>query len=94
MEVTGHGKGWLAAGAPLRNVRAGGQYLVMACRFEIEPRPLSVGGGWRLRLLQDEGTGETEMGGGIFPIEENVTSDDAYADALETGESWLSSVSS
>jgi hypothetical protein len=29
------------------------------------------------------------MGGGVFPIEENVSSDDAYADALQEGQDWL-----
>ncbi|MFC3279283.1 hypothetical protein ACFOHQ_22380 [Xanthomonas fragariae] len=32
------------------------------CTYEIEPRPIDLGGGWRLRLLQD---GE-EVGGGVF----------------------------
>lgn len=32
--------------------------------YEINPRPVELGGGWRLRLLED---GE-EVGGGVFPI--------------------------
>jgi hypothetical protein len=57
----------------------------MAFAFEIEPRSAALGGGWRMRLLEDE----KEMGGGVFPIEENVSSDDAYADALQEGQDWL-----
>ncbi|MET3109333.1 hypothetical protein AAKU58_004185 [Oxalobacteraceae bacterium GrIS 1.18] len=34
--------------------------------YEINPRPTELGGGWRLRLLED---GE-EVGGGVFPIED------------------------
>jgi hypothetical protein len=32
--------------------------------YEINPRPVELGGGWRLRLLED---GE-EAGGGVFPV--------------------------
>ena len=40
-------------------------------RFEIEPRPAAVGGGWRLRLIgRDlETGGEIELGGGVFPVD-------------------------
>ena len=38
----------------------------MQYSYEIMSRPAELGGGWRLRLLQD---GE-EMGGGVFPIEQ------------------------
>jgi hypothetical protein len=41
--------------------------------YEIEPRPESLGGGWRLRLLEDD----EEVGGGVFP-------DDEYQDAVDT----------
>lgn len=61
-------------------------------RFEIEPRAAELGGGWRLRLLQEEPDGsEIEMGGGVFPPEpeQGISTDDAYADALQTGEDWL-----
>jgi hypothetical protein len=61
-------------------------------RFEIEARPATLGGGWRLRLLQEEPDGsETEMGGGVFrpEPEQGISADDAYADALQTGEDWL-----
>ena len=61
-------------------------------RFEIEPRPAELGGGWRLRLLQEEPDGsEMEMGGGVFPPEpeQGISADEAYADALQMGEDWL-----
>ena len=60
-------------------------------RFEIEPRPLELGGGWKLRLLEQEGGEETEMGGGLFPPEpeQGISADDAYADAVQMGEDWL-----
>lgn len=33
--------------------------------YEITQRPAELGGGWRLRLLEDD----TEVGGGVFPAE-------------------------
>lgn len=42
--------------------------------YEITPRPADLGGGWRLRLMED---GE-EVGGGVFPI----------ADDPDAGMSW------
>jgi hypothetical protein len=36
----------------------------MQYSYEITPRPAELGGGWRLRLLED---GE-EVGGGAFPV--------------------------
>jgi hypothetical protein len=35
--------------------------------YQIKPRPVELGGGWRLQLLEDE----EEVGGGVFPIEAN-----------------------
>jgi hypothetical protein len=65
----------------------------MDCRYEIEPRAPALGGGWKLRLLQREPDGmEIEMGGGVFPPEDGISEDDAYADALQTGEDWLASL--
>lgn len=49
--------------------------------FEISERPASVGGGWRMQLLED---GE-EVGGGVFP-----PGDDAYCDAYQEASEWLS----
>jgi hypothetical protein len=34
--------------------------------YEINPRPVELGGGWRLRLLE----GGEEVGGGAFAVEE------------------------
>jgi hypothetical protein len=46
--------------------------------YEIDPRPAELGGGWRLRLMEDG----IEVGGGVFP---------AYDDALAEASVWLSS---
>ena len=32
-------------------------------RYQIDPRPESLGGGWKLKLYEDE----VEVGGGVFP---------------------------
>ncbi len=57
-------------------------------RFEIDPRAPELGGGWRLRLIED---GE-EVGGGVFPASETaVSKTDAYADAMDEAEGWLAS---
>lgn len=50
--------------------------------YEVIPRPPSVGGGWRLRLLEDD----QEQGGGVFGPE-----DEDYSDAQEVGERWIAS---
>lgn len=34
-------------------------------RYEIEPRPVELGGGYRLRLIE----GGDEVGGGVFPAD-------------------------
>lgn len=34
-------------------------------RYEVEPRPLDLGGGFRLRLFE----GGEEVGGGVFPLD-------------------------
>lgn len=44
--------------------------------YEIVPRPPDLGGGWKLRLLQDD----EEVGGGVFPVD---NSDD------EAGMAWF-----
>lgn len=36
----------------------------MKYSYEISPRPVEFGGGWRLRMLEDG----QEVGGGVFPI--------------------------
>ena len=64
----------------------------MKCeRYEIEPRPLPVGGGWRIHFFgRDLETGqEIETGGGVIPIEDGQDEKDTYADAIQTGQQWL-----
>ena len=60
-------------------------------RYEIEPRPVDLGGGWRLRLFE----GDQEAGGGVFPpvADTEAAATEAYADALAEAESWLASQS-
>ena len=55
--------------------------------YEILPRPVELGGGWRLRLLE---LGQ-EVGGGVFPPEDTTKEalDEAYGEAMEEGEAWL-----
>ncbi len=64
---------------------------MIAERYEIEPRPVALGGGWRLHVFgYDLETGESvEMGGGVFPVQLGEDPKDAYADAIETAQSWL-----
>ncbi|KAA6459536.1 hypothetical protein DYQ86_15545 [Acidobacteria bacterium AB60] len=47
---------------------------MMGHRFEIELRPVALGGGWRLHSIgRDPETGvETELGGDVSPIEPGV----------------------
>ena len=55
-------------------------------RYEIMPRPASVGGGWQLRLLEDD----VEIGGGVFPAStDEVDRAAAYDSALAEAEAWL-----
>lgn len=61
-------------------------------RYEIEPRPAAVGGGWRLHLIaEDPETGaEIETGGGVFPdVTELDDDDEPYTAAMEAGKTWL-----
>jgi hypothetical protein len=55
--------------------------------YSIDPRDEQLGGGWRLKLLEN---GE-EVGGGVFPVTPGATTDDAYVEACEEGEAWLQS---
>lgn len=61
----------------------------MPFNYEITPRPVELGGGWRLRLLEDG----VEVGGGVFPPEGE--GEDAIHDAFNDAESeayaWLDS---
>lgn len=57
--------------------------------YQIEPRPTEIGGGWSLKIYEDG----QEMGGGVFPRVETPDQphyDQAYQDALEEGENWIS----
>lgn len=47
--------------------------------YKIEQRPDELGGGWRLRLLED---GE-EVGGGVFPLDEYLEDMPGENEALE-----------
>jgi hypothetical protein len=60
--------------------------------YEILPRLVELGGGWRLRLLEDG----VEVGGGVFPPVEGI--DDAkealqaaFDDAESEAYAWLDS---
>lgn len=56
--------------------------------YEVNPRSQELGGGWNLKLFED---GE-EMGGGVFPPVPNTEEpdfDEAYQDALNEGEDWV-----
>jgi hypothetical protein len=59
--------------------------------YEISRRPTEVGGGWRLRLLDDG----QEVGGGVFPPIVGLRSDLALTAARDDAEdeaiAWLAS---
>jgi hypothetical protein len=55
--------------------------------YEITARAATIGGGWRLRLLQ---SGE-EVGGGAFPSGSYLDDAEAYEDALAVASAWLDS---
>ena len=64
--------------------------------YTIEARDSALGGGWRLRLLED---GE-EVGGGVFPLADYLADADgdlvlaldlAHADASGVARDWLES---
>lgn len=65
----------------------------MPFSYEITPRPVELGGGWRLRLLADG----VEVGGGVFqpeggnepPMEDALQA--AYDDAESEAYAWLDS---
>jgi hypothetical protein len=64
----------------------------MKFSYEITPRPVELGGGWRLRLLESD----TEVGGGVFPPEKGLKTHQealqaAFDDAEETAYQWLDS---
>lgn len=60
--------------------------------YEINPRPVELGGGWRLRLLESG----AEVGGGVFPPVANIEDPKralqaALEDAEATAYRWLDS---
>jgi hypothetical protein len=66
----------------------------MAYSYEIEPRPSDLGGGCKLRLIEDG----IEVGGGVFLPDEDLIEEDpelaeqtAYDDALAEASAWLAS---
>lgn len=61
----------------------------MTRTYQIDPRPNELGGGWSLKLFECA----EEMGGGVFPpvpTPEQPDFDQAYQDALDEGEAWIS----
>ena len=65
-------------------------------RYEIEPRPAALGGGWRLHFFgHDMETGEEiEMNSGVVPLRGGEDEVSAYADAGWVGDEWLAAKSS
>jgi hypothetical protein len=65
----------------------------MKFSYEITPRPDNLGGGWRLRLLEDG----VEVGGGVFPLEgvsenpKETALQAAFDDAEAEAYAWLDS---
>jgi hypothetical protein len=55
-------------------------------RYELEPYPVALGGGWRLRLIKND----QEVGGGVFSLDPDIET--ARRDAMEEGEAWLSQI--
>ena len=53
----------------------------MRYTYTLTPRPDELGGGWRLRLLEDD----VEVGGGVFPL--------AWADEPQQGVTWWNEMS-
>lgn len=54
----------------------------MHYEYELTPRPVDLGGGWKLRLLEDG----QEVGGGVFPLTSSL-------DDPELGIAWWNSLS-
>jgi hypothetical protein len=64
----------------------------MQFSYEITPRLVELGGGWRLRLLEDS----VEVGGGVFPPVEGIDDAEealqaAFDDAEGEAYDWLDS---
>ena len=57
-------------------------------RLEIRPRPAELGGGWRLRILEN---GE-EVGGGVFPsAPDDPGGLESHDEAFSAGLAWIDS---
>ena len=65
----------------------------MKFSYEITPRQDNLGGGWRLRLLEDG----VEVGGGVFPLgdaseaQKETALQAAFDDAEDEAYAWLDS---
>lgn len=61
----------------------------MTYSYDITARPVELGGGWRLRLLEDY----QEVGGGIFPAADSSEAalQTAFDEAEATAYEWLDS---
>jgi hypothetical protein len=81
--------GALQWGEPTASAAPAGAQQPAAERFgyTITPRAQHLGGGWRLQLLD----GNQEAGGSVYPAASPAESDDAYQEALDDGEAWLTS---
>ena len=74
--------GWKAGERKYRQVKLGGPKR----SYEISPRPLELGGGWRLRLIED---GE-EVGGGVFPLDASAGDvEQAFEEAKAEAIGWM-----
>lgn len=61
-------------------------------KYKIDQRGLEVGGGWRLKLFEND----IDVGGGVFPLAEYTFAGEnadveAYNDALAEATRWLAS---
>lgn len=57
-------------------------------KIEIRPLPIELGGGWRLRILEN---GE-EVGGGVFPSSpDDPDGLESHEEAFSTGLEWVDS---
>lgn len=60
----------------------------MKYAYEIKPRPVELGAGWKLTLLEDG----LEVGGGVFPVatEDPPTSNEWWSElSVEERSHWL-----
>ena len=75
--------GWKAGERRYRQVKKGGG---PKRSYEISPRAPELGGGWRLRLIED---GE-EVGGGVFPLDASAGDvEQAFEEAKAEAIGWM-----